>query len=207
MIISKKHKFIFVAVPKTGTHSVRRALRKHMGPDDLEQVKLFIDKEFPIPELARLGHGHISLAQVRPFLGDEEFSTFFKFAFVRNPFDRFISYCAFMTRENGAFDRDPKAVMRHFLIQAPPVRHILFQPQHSFVCGPTGDLLSDEVGRVEEMQQSYEAICKRVGIPSEPLEQANASSRDKYRRYYDQQLIDGVRRLYARDLELFAYDF
>ena len=45
MIISRKHKFIFVAVPKTGTHSVRRALREQMGPDDLEQVRLFVDME------------------------------------------------------------------------------------------------------------------------------------------------------------------
>jgi hypothetical protein len=112
-----------------------------------------------------------------------------------------------MTRQNGAFDRDPHAVMRHFLFQAPPARHILFQPQHSFVCGPTGELLSDQVGRVEEMQPSYDQICEKVGIPSEPLEQANSSRRDEYRRYYDQQLIDGVRRLYAKDLELFAYDF
>jgi hypothetical protein len=207
MIISKKHKFIFVAVPKTGTHSVRRALREHMGPDDLEQVKLFVDKELPIPELARIGHGHISLAQLHPFLNAEEFQSFFKFAFVRNPFDRFVSYCAFITRENGAFDRDPKAVMRYFLFQAPPLRHILFQPQHSFVCAPSGELLSDKIGRVEEMQQSYDEICAKVGIPSARLEKANSSKRTGYRQYYDQQLIDGVARLYGRDLQLFGYDY
>ena len=207
MIISRKHNFIFVAVPKTGTHSVRRALREHMGPDDLEQVKLFVDKELPIPELARVGHGHISLAQLQPFLSEQHFQSFLKFAFVRNPFDRFVSYCAFMTRDNGAFDRDPKAVMRHFLFQAPPLKHVLFQPQHSFVCAKTGELLSDKIGRVEEMQKSYDEICANLGIPSAQLERANSSRRADYRQYYDQQLIDGVRRLYERDLELFAYDF
>ena len=55
MIISNLHRFIFVAVPKTGTHSVRQALREHMGPDDLEQVRLFVEKRFPMPELAKLG--------------------------------------------------------------------------------------------------------------------------------------------------------
>ena len=92
MIISALHRFIFVAIPKTGTHSVREALRAHMGPDDLEQVRLFTEKRFPIPQLARLGHGHISLQQVRPFMAPEDFSGFFKFAFVRNPFDRFVSF-------------------------------------------------------------------------------------------------------------------
>jgi len=207
LIISKKHKFIFAAVPKTGTHSVRRALREHMGPDDLEQVRLYVDKQFPWPELAKLEHGHISLAQVRPFLGEEDFSAFFKFAFVRNPFDRFVSYCAFMTREIGAFDRDPKGVMRHMLFRAPPMRHILFQPQHAFVTTRDGKLLSDAIGRVEEMQQSYDEICDRIGIQTTQLEKANSSKHGDYRQYYDQELIDGVSKLYGRDLELFGYDF
>ncbi len=76
MIISPLHKFIFVAIPKTGTHSVRKALRDHMGPDDLEQVGLFVQKKFPIPELARLQHGHLSLEQVRPYLRQADFDFF-----------------------------------------------------------------------------------------------------------------------------------
>ena len=103
MIVSHRHRFIFVAVPKTGTHSVRHALRGHLGPDDMEQARLFVEKQFPIPELAQLGHGHLSFEQVRPFLGEEVFQNYLKFAFVRNPFDRFISYCAFATSREGTF--------------------------------------------------------------------------------------------------------
>ena len=68
MIISTLHKFLFVAIPKTGTHSVRQALREHMGPQDLEQVGLFVQKKFPVPELAKLQHGHLTLQQIRPYL-------------------------------------------------------------------------------------------------------------------------------------------
>ena len=207
MIISDSRKFIFVAVPKTGTHSIRRALRPHMAEGDLEQVQLFVRKQLPIPELARLGHGHISLAQLRPFIEPEKFDGYFKFAFVRNPFDRFVSYCAFMTRERGEFERDPKGVMRHLLFTAPPMRHILFQPQYSFLCSREGALLTDFVGRVEQMQSGFDEICDRIGIGRTELEKSNTSTRDDYRQYYDQQLIDGVSKLYARDLELFDYDF
>ena len=207
MIVSALHKFIFVAIPKTGTHSVRQALRDHMGPADLEQVGLFVQKRFPIPDLAKLQHGHLSLQQIRPYLRPEEWQDFFKFAFVRNPFDRFISYCAFMTRSDGRFEREPQAVMRHFLFEAPPHGHLLFQPQHQFLTGPDGDLLADHVGRVESMQQSYDEIAARIGIASRPLDKVNASTRRDYREYYDQQLIDGVTSIYARDLELFGYGF
>jgi Sulfotransferase family len=207
MIVSRKHRFIFVAVPKTGTHSVRQALRSHLGPDDMEQARLFVEKQFPMPELAALKHGHLSLNQVRPFLGEEVFGNYLKFAFVRNPFDRFISYCAFATSKQGAFDRDPKGVMRQFLFVRPPRGHIIFRPQHSFLTGPNGELQTDILGKVETMQASYDAIATRLGIEPTTLDHANRSRRGDYRDYYDQQMIDGVAKIYARDLELFGYDF
>ena len=207
MIVSHKHKYIFAAVPKTGTHSVRHALRNHMGPDDIEQARLFVEKEFPIPELAVLKHGHLSFEQVRPFLGEAAFSDYLKFAFVRNPFDRFVSYCAFATSREGSFERDPKGVMRHFLFVAPPHNHIIFRPQNSFLTGPDGALQTDILGKVETMQASYDEIAGRIGISSTALDHANRSRRGNYRSYYDQELIDGVARIYARDIELFGYDF
>ena len=206
MIISGLHKFIFVAIPKTGTHAVRQALRVHLGPQDQEQVGLFVQRKFSIPALAQIGHGHISLEQLRPHLKPEAWNSFFKFAFVRNPFDRFVSYCAFVTREGDAFQRDPKAVMREVLAN-PPSEHILFHPQHSFISDASGQVLADYVGRVEEMQKSYDEISARIGIPTATLEKVNASNRQNYREYFDQSLIEGVAKLYARDLELFGYEF
>lgn len=207
MIISHQHRFIFAAIPKTGTHSVRRALRERLGPDDLEQVGLFVQKSLPFEALANIGHGHISLSQIRPFLGEETFARYLKFAFVRNPFDRFVSYCAFTTREDGEFERDPQGVMRYFLFKDRPLDHVLFQPQHAFLVDSAGALLTDAIGRVEDMQASYDSICGRIGIASSPLDKVNSTRRSDYRVYYDKTLIDGVTALYQRDLELFGYKF
>lgn len=206
MIISHQHRFIFVAVPKTGTHSVREALRPHLGPDDEEQARLFVEKKMSNPALAAVGHGHISLPQLRPLMDRDAFEQYLKFAFVRNPFDRFVSYCAFVSRGSGAFERDPQSVMRGFLA-APPMHHILFRPQHQLLADGTGTLLADMVGKVEQMQDDFNAICERIGIPAAPLGHKNSSHHEGYRTYYDQQLIDGVAVLFARDLELFGYDF
>nr|WP_295106422.1 sulfotransferase family 2 domain-containing protein [uncultured Caulobacter sp.] len=208
MIVSHKHRFIFAAVPKTGTHAVRQALREHMSDDDVEQVGLFVNRRFPWQDLAAIQHGHLSLRQVRPYLGDEAFGGYFKFAFVRNPFDRFVSYCAFMLRGGDVFERQPRDAMRHFLFAAPPEQHILFQPQASLLVDEDGQtLLTDAVGRVEDMQGSYDSICARLGVASRPLERVNGTRRGDYRDYYDQALIDGVAVRYAQDLELFGYGF
>ncbi|WP_226018127.1 sulfotransferase family 2 domain-containing protein [Novosphingobium sp. FKTRR1] len=208
MIVSHRHRFIFAAVPKTGTHSVRQALREQMGDEDVEQVGLFVNKRFPWADLAAIQHGHLSLQQVRPYLGEEAFGRYFKFAFVRNPFARFVSYCAFMLRGGDLFQQRPRDVMRHFLFEQPPEQHILFQPQASLLVDRDGTtLLADTVGRVEDMQASYDAICARIGIAARPLERVNGSNHDDYRRYYDQALIDGVAARYAQDLDLFGYTF
>lgn len=208
MIVSHRHRFIFAAVPKTGTHSVRQALREQLGDEDVEQVGLFVDKRFPWAELAAIRHGHLALRQVRPHLGEAVFAAYFKFAFVRNPFDRFVSYCAFMLRDREVFQHRPQHVMRHFLFAQPPEDHILFQPQASLLVDDDGrTLLTDAVGRVEDMQGSYDAICARLGVASRPLDRVNESRHGDYRQYYDQALIDGVAARYARDLELFGYTF
>ncbi len=208
MIVSHSHRFIFAAVPKTGTHAVRRALREHLSDGDVEQVGLFVDKRFPWEDLAAIRHGHLSLRQVRPFLGEEAFGGYFKFAFVRNPFDRFVSYCAFMLRGGDDFQQRPREVMRHFLFREPPEHHVLFQSQASLLVDDDGQTpLVDAVGRVEDMQGSYDAICARIGIPTRPLDRVNGSRREDYRRYYDQALIDGVAARYAQDLDLFGYTF
>ncbi len=208
MIVSHRHRFIFAAVPKTGTHSVRQALREQLGDEDVEQVGLFVNKRFPWRDLAAIQHGHLSLRQVRPYLGEEAFSGYFKFAFVRNPFDRFVSYCAFMLRGGDLFERRPRDVMRHFLFEDPPEHHVLFQPQASLLVDDDGEsLLVDTVGRVEDMQESYDTICARIGIGSRPLDRVNGGRRDDYRRYYDQTMIDGVAARYGQDLNLFGYTF
>ena len=207
MIISHAHRFVFVPIPKTGTHAVRQALREHLGPDDIEQVGLFVNKRFPYAEIAQIRHGHLSLREVRPYVGDDVVDGYFSFAFVRNPYDRFVSYCAFMTRQHGAFDADPQGTMRKILFELRPMDHIHFRPQFEQLADANGEVEVDFVGRVESLQDDYDAACRRIGIPSRPLDRVNSSRRGDYRQYYDDELRQGVEALYRRDLELFGYGF
>ncbi len=205
MIISHQHRFIFAAVPKTGTHALRRALRAHLGPDDEEQVALHGNSRLTDPDLARIEHGHVPLALLRERMGTARFEAYFRFGFVRNPHDRFVSYCAFMTRRGGEFLRDPQGVMRHVLFTLKPMQHVHFQPQWTQLADADGKLLTSVVGHVETMQADYDAICATLGLPGTPLQRVNASDHGDWRSYYDAELREAVQVLYARDFELFGY--
>lgn len=207
MIISHQHRYIFFAVPKTGTHSVREALREQLGPDDEEQVGLFVQKRFSYPEFANIRHGHLSVRQIRPVIGEDKFNGYLKFAYVRNPFDRFVSFCSFMARATDHFKKTPTAFMKYVIHQAKPFNELLFLPQHSFLVDEAGALRMDVVCRNETMQASYDEVCARVGIASRPLGKLNATERRPYQEYYDRELIDWVGNFYRKDLEMFGYSF
>jgi hypothetical protein len=207
MIISHAQRYIFFAIPKTGTHAIRRALRTHLAPGDQEQVGLFESRSLPYPEIAAIKHGHITARQIRPVLGAEMFDSYFKFAIVRNPFDRFVSYCAFISRQDGHFASAPREYMKFVLTDMRPYNHILFRPQSEFVADADGRLMVDFIGRVERLQADYDRICDRLGLPRVVLERVNASSHRDYREYFDEELVAMVSKLYRADLELFDYAF
>jgi hypothetical protein len=207
LIISHRHKFIFFAVPKTATHTIREALRPHLGPDDWEQQVLFAETSLPFPEIAALRHGHIGATEIAPHLDADIWRDYFKFGFVRNPFDRFISTCFFFNRDNPNFAASAMAFMKERLSRRRFQQRVLVRPQHLQLCGSDGEIALDFVGRYENLQQSYDTICERLGLPSTELGRKNESKHSRYVDYYqDDDLRKQVADFYAEDLRRFAYD-
>lgn len=207
MIISHRHRFIFFAVPKTATHTVREALRPHLGDEDWEQQQLFGRQTLPIPEIARIGHGHVGARRIRAFLDDAMWHTYFKFGFVRNPFDRFVSTCFFLHRDNAQFSAAATTNMKQSLKNRSFRERVLIRPQSLQLTDDAGRLQLDYVGRYESLQADFDEVCRRIGIASSALPRRNASDHDDYTAYYDDELRDSVAEFYRQDLELFEYRY
>ena len=207
MIISHKHRFIFFAVPKTATHAVREALRTNLDPEDWEQQVLMGRQALPIPEIASIKHGHISVQQIKPHLPAEIWDGYFKFGFVRNPFDRFVSTCFFLHRGNPNFAANAVALMKDALRRPRFRQRILVLPQTQQLTDASGQVAMDFTGRYESLQSSYDQICEQVGIPATKLPIKNASKHAGYVNYYDEELGGMVAELYASDMRTFDYKF
>lgn len=206
MIISHRHKFIFFAVPKTATHAIREALRRHCGPDDWEQQVLFGEQFLPIPKIAKIGHGHISVRDIRLQLEPGIWKGYFKFAVVRNPFDRFVSSCFFLNRDKANFADEAAAFMKERLPRQRFQQRVLVRPQHRQLCTLDNQLAMDFVGRYENLQESYDTICDRLGLPRSTLDRKNESQHSKYDSYYDDELRQLVREFYKDDFRIFDYN-
>jgi len=202
VIVSFARKFVFVAIPKTATHAVRVALRPSLGPHDWEQCGLFEKKQFPIEPLARIGHGHLTCQELRPFLVPGLWEQLFTFCTVRNPYARLVSYVHFHHRGNPAWSRDPLGLLKRTLT-APPNRWTL--PQARYVTDADGTPLVDYIARYETLQDHFDVICRRVGLPLSGLTSVNASHPPPYGDCYDAELRDMVREAYADDFRLFGY--
>ena len=206
MIISHKHRFIFFAVPRTATHALRQALRPCLGDNDWEQQALFGKQSIPVPGIATIGHGHVSFQQLRKNLPAQTWSSYFKFGFVRNPFDRFVSTCFFLNRRNPGFTGHEVGFMRQAISKERFRRRILAMPQYRLLTDERDTLMMDYVGRYETLQQSFDEICRHIGIAPSVLSRRNESRHRSYACYYDASLQQAVAGWYRKDFELFGYD-
>lgn len=203
MIVSFARSFLFVAIPKTATQAFRVALRPCLGANDWEQCGLFEKRRFPVEPLARIGNGHITCQEVRPFLVPGLWERLFKFCVVRNPYDRFVSYVYFHQRADPALARDPLGTLKRALTDTAPNRWTM--PQARYVTDADGRVLVDHVARFETLQAHFDVICGRLGLPVSNLPVVNMGHPPAYATCYDAELREMVREAYADDFRLFDY--
>jgi len=206
-IISHQHQFVFVAVPKVASHSIRFALRPFLDDNDEEQVSLFVRKRIDRPGFSSVEHGHQLACEIRDALGADVWSRYVSFAVVRNPWARFVSYVAFMMRHNGLFTSDPQAAMRRVLANPQNQSPVHFRAQADFVTDENGRVMVSHLLRAESLQSDFDALCKALSLPRVTLETRNASEHRDYREYYDEDLVRRVAERYRTDIDLFGYRF
>ena len=205
MVVSHRHRFVFFAVPRTGTHAVRAALQPLLADGDWQQYALGGQARLPLPALARLGHGHLSVRQLQANVGEELWRGYFKFAVVRNPYDRYVSVCAMLNKRNPGYAGNERTFMKRALAASRFRQRVLVRPQTEMLVDAAGSVGVDFVGRFETLQESFEDACRRIGIAAAPLVAANATAHRAFETYYDEELFHMVTDFYRLDFDTFRY--
>jgi hypothetical protein len=232
-VICHPYRCVFIHIPKTGGISVEHVFLRLVGLTwDTREPLLLRANDDPAKGPPRLAHLKATEYVSCGYLTREQLETYFKFSFVRNPWDRMVSEYKYrghpmrMTFKTWLLEHLPTASFTdHYC-------HLV--PQHEFIYDGAGRLLADFVGRYESLQADFGVVCERLGIPRMPLPHENRSLdaprvqslndvkkrvrrwlwtlRPKnvyphYTQYYDDETRAYVAWLYRRDIELFGYAF
>lgn len=192
---NNKCKHIFIHVPKCGGLSIHDPNYSRYG-HDLRQKNFKFYKD----------------SQQR---NDVQFS----FTFVRNPWDRLVS--AYHYLKNGGSGAQPGDAVDYesLLSQYSSFEDVVLnwnynlfnqihlKPQWEWICDDNGNLIVDFVGKFEHLQADYNTVCDIIKIPRKKLPHTNRSEHKPYTEYYNAETRKIVSEIYAKDIELFNYEF
>ena len=152
-------------------------------------------------------------------LDPDKFQRYFKFTFVRNPWDRAVSAYAYL-RQGGspasAEDARWSQFINHYqsfdefvcdwMTPDTITRNALFTPQVEFLKNIYGQIEMDFVGRFETLIADFDNIAARFKSAG-TLPHLNSSRNQPYQSLYTDQSREIVANLYKADIDAFGYTF
>jgi len=134
------------------------------------------------------------------------FEAAWKFTVVRNPWDKYVSgwrYCH--TTKSRTFER---------VVESPPTReedihdwHHMTRAQTECIVDAEGELIVDFLCRFEQLQDGFDTVCERAGLPKIALPLIRRTDHERYREYYTENTRDIIAARYRKDIETFGYRF
>lgn len=145
----------------------------------------------------------------------------FKFAFIRNPWDRLVSAYLFLKAGgmqkykgdkyfSGLISRSFSSFeifVRDWLTPTSVYTFNHFIPQLEFILNRAGTIGMDYIGRYEALDDDLAVVFERLGIQPH-LEWKNKTDKSDYRQYYSHKwMIEKVGVIYEKDINAFGYEF
>jgi hypothetical protein len=204
-MIGHAKKFIFTHIPRTGGTSISQLLARYgialQGSENYDSIYF----------------KHVAAASMKRMLG-EEYDKYFKFAFVRNPWDWLVSNYEYNRGLHRPFVKDTG----HAVSGKVPewARGMSFSEwlvwwtdtfspsQSAMLTDSNGEILMDAIYRFELLTSDFKKLKRRLGIWTWSFRLPHLQSskgRAGYRSYYDDRSVKVVRERFSMDLQLLGY--
>jgi hypothetical protein len=229
MIISHKHKFIFIKTEKTAGTSIEIALSQLCGSNDIITPISEIDEKYrkelgyrtkqnysiPLSKFDKTDlldllfnrkraafYNHIGASEIRRYIEPKHWDEYYKFTFERNPFDKLISYYYW----RGGEEKYP--AVQDFINsgKAAKIKGFDLYTQNS-------EIVVDKVYKYEELTEALKDIGTRLNL-NDPLKlpekKAKGNIRKKsssYKNTLSRSEKKWVEQVFARELKFFDYSF
>jgi len=190
-MVSHSHKFIFVHINRTGGSSIEKALKDFGGIDNC-------------PEGNFTRHDLSKTLSNLPYWND-----YFKFTFVRNPWDKECSdyYWHQKLFKRGSRKNCAKTFEDYFELPEQKHNNQWHSNQLEWLFSHDGKMEIDFIGRFENLQADFNEVCKKIKIDPFELPHKNNTKKKNYKDLYTEDLVDKVRYNYRYDINYFKYKF
>ena len=200
VLVSKSRKLAFVHIQKTGGSTVHRLLKEKL------------------PDIYMVGERHEFATRGAKEL--EDWDEYFRFAFVRNPWERLVSWYSMVTkfRKSGnelwQYVRENSSNFEEFIrncTEEVEIREGIYYSfaynQLDYVTDEDGNLLVDFIGRLENFDDDVCHVFDKIGEQVEMVPHPKRSRHTHYSAFYTPETEEIVRERFKRDIEYFGYEF
>lgn len=214
-IVLHEYQAIYFAIPKVGSSSWHRICAILLNVDI---PPIAIQKDRRVENLPSIDKTELAT-----------YKNYFKFCFVRNPWDRLIScywnkiktdpnlnsigitsgiatgFVRFGVFKAGmSFEEFVRAIVNIKDVDADP--H--FKSQYTFITEENGENLVDFIGKLESADEDFFYVLEKLGRTDISIPHFKKSSDKKYyEEYYTPKIRDMVAKRYLKDIQMFGYDF
>ena len=216
MLISHKHKFITIDIPKTATRSLRETLLPQNVIDIVGDPNLNADF-----------YQHGTAMQCSESLQElnKNFADYFSFVIVRNPWDRYYSFFKYFKEyaekyknKNESIEWNTLEITQGKLCEELfanktdeiVLRNIIInnECQSDYYADEKNEIMVSHIAKFENLNKEFELLCNQVNVNYSPLFHGNKSIiKSSYYNIYTKETINLVAEKEKNVIQLKGYTY
>jgi len=230
MVISHKHKFIFIHIPKCAGNTICYSLLNNLYFDtknDIFNLNAYKDRKNKVLNYTYLNTNtaqvfknvknqgnstglkqHDKLKKLKDYLNKKNLNIndYFKFSFMRNPWARRVSQHQF-AKKLAKINKGGKWAAKISKMSFYEFITKRNDSQLNWVSDEKDNIAVDFLGSSKNLQNEFNFVCEKIGISRIHLPHRNVTKHKHYTEYYDDETRQIVAEKCAKDIEYFNYKF
>jgi len=219
--VNEELRAIFIAIPKTGTTTVRSQIRpvgtplipnSHLNILEIRETLFTLTLRRALHQNKAFPTSNILTTQQIQRQSQEMFDSYYKFSAVRNPWARAASLYSrresISASETMSFEQFCE---QHLYASDTCIHPTLHRNQCDWLCDEREECLMDYVYKIEEFDQAiseiYEQTNGRIQLENILLNHNPNSKSQAYRTLYNDRTQRTIAKKFEKDIDIFKYAF
>lgn len=207
MPIDHEHKYVYIHIPKTGGSSIEKFLNLQ------NKDKLWSTTDFLISKNIKYAFQHLPISLIKTyFLNTKDFNSYFKFTFVRHPYDRCLSEFFWLANvkapNNQKRDLSSGAFSFWLLTYYNQPRNDHNLNQSDFILDENGNIIVNFIGKLENINEDLNKIIKILNI-NKPISELGYENKNNINYNKNEYLTKNNKDLiyirFKKDFEILGY--